>query len=267
MTYKDTLGDKLKLQEQMEAGRKADAYLPLMARIDGKCFSKFTKGLARPYDERFIRLMVETTKHLVEESEALLGYCQSDEITLYWFLDKENFSNREHWFGGKYQKLTSVLASTASSFFASNLCTFLPEKVNKFPVFDARVWNVPDLEHVYLNFLWRLQDATKNSVSMLAHNYFSHKSLHGVTCNEMKDKLREYGKPWENNPRPFTHGTYICRQRVLVPVDDPSFLNIPEVHKPTEPVVRTVVKEWLPGVTPWESSLRDLILGVGRGKI
>jgi tRNA(His) 5'-end guanylyltransferase len=247
MTYKDAFGGKLKLQEQKEAGRKADPYLPLMARIDGKCFSKFTKGLARPYDERFIRLMAETTKHLVEESGALLGYCQSDEITLYWFNDKENYSNREYWFGGKFQKMTSVLASTASSFFASNLCTFLPEKVNKFPVFDARVWSVPDLEHVYLNFLWRLQDATKNSVSMLAHSYFSHKSLQGVTCLGMKNKLREIGKAWEEYPRPFTHGTYIRRQNVLLPPNDPSFLNIPEPHRPVGPVVRTVIKEWVPG--------------------
>jgi tRNA(His) 5'-end guanylyltransferase len=246
MAYKDTLGDLLKEQEQAEAGRKANPYLPLMARIDGKCFSKFTKGLARPYDERFIRLMVETTKHLVEESEALMGYCQSDEITLYWHLDKEHFSNREFWFGGKYQKLTSVLASTASSFFASNLCTFLPSKANSFPVFDARVWNVPDIEHVYLNFLWRLQDATKNSVSMLAHHHFSHKSLQGVTCSEMKQRLRNSEKPWEDCPRAFTHGTFVRRQPMLVQPNDASLLRIPEIHRPTGPVVRTVVKEWVP---------------------
>ena len=246
MTYKDTLGDLLKAQEQVEAGRKADPYLPLMARIDGKTFSRFTKGLERPFDPRFVNLMVETTKHLVEETEALLGYCQSDEITLYWHLDRGNFSNREYWFGGKFQKLTSVLASTASSFFAAKLPEFLPEKVGKYPTFDCRVWNVPDLEHVYLNFLWRLQDATKNSVSMLAHHHFSHKSLQGVTCTGMKERLQESGNNWELQPKDFTHGTYIRRQRVLISPDDPGFSMIPDQYKPSEPVVRTIVSKWEP---------------------
>jgi tRNA(His) 5'-end guanylyltransferase len=246
MAYKDTLGDILKAQEQEEAGKKADPYLPLVARIDGKCFSKFTKGLNRPFDERFVRLMVATTKHLVEQSEALLGYCQSDEISLYWYLDKENFSNREYWFGGKFQKLTSVLAGTASSFFSGNLPLFLPEKVGQYPVFDCRVWNVPDLEHVYKNFLWRLNDATKNSVSMYAHHNFSHKLLQGKTCTDMKEMLAANGTLWENLPRFFTHGTYVRRQRVFVSPDDPSFDNVPEAYRPTKPVIRTVVSEWTP---------------------
>lgn len=74
-----------------------------MARIDGNCFSAFTKGLRRPFDERFVDLMVETTKFLVDKSEAQLAYCQSDEITLFWFLNKENFSNREFWFGASFK--------------------------------------------------------------------------------------------------------------------------------------------------------------------
>lgn len=246
MSYKDTLGDKLKVQEQVEAGRKANPYLPLVARIDGKCFSKLTKGLRRPFDENFSSLMVDTTKHLVKKSEALLGYCQSDEITLYWYLDKDNYSNREFWFNGKYQKLTSVLAATASSFFAANLEDYLPDKAGEYPVFDARVWNVPDLEHVYLNFLWRLQDATKNSVSMLAHHHFSHKSLQGATCNEMKLRLASIGENWENYPRRFTHGTYIKRQQLLVSPGSEALEKIPAQYRPTEPVTRTFVREWVP---------------------
>lgn len=239
--YKDTLGDLLKVQEQVEAGRKADPYLPLMARIDGKCFSKFTKGLQRPFDSRFVDLMIATTSHLVEESEALLGFCQSDEITLYWYNDKEQYSNREYWFGGKFQKLTSVLAATASSYFTANLPNFIPEKVGQYPAFDCRVWNVPDLEHVYKNFLWRLNDATKNSVSMYAHHHFSHKFLQGKTCNQMKELLRESGKPWDELPRFFTHGTYVRRQRVLIEPDDIRLRDIPEEYRPKDPVVRTVV--------------------------
>lgn len=243
MSHTDSLGDLLKSQERVEAGRKADPYLPLMARIDGNCFSKFTKDLNRPFDERFVNLMIETTKYLVDKSEAQLGYCQSDEITLYWYLDKEIFSNREFWFGGKFQKLTSVLAGSASSFFSGNLQKFLPEKQGQYPAFDARVWSVPDLEHAYLNFVWRQQDAQKNSVSMYARHFFSHKFLQGKTCREMKDMLREIGEPWEELPKFFTHGTFIRRQRRLV---NPEDLDIPEQYRPTNPIERTLVEPWEP---------------------
>jgi tRNA(His) 5'-end guanylyltransferase len=245
MGHKDVLGDKLKGLEKLEAGRKADPYLPLMCRIDGKSFSKFTKGLKRPFDERFVRLMVETTRHLVEETEANLGYCQSDEISLYWNLEKNEFSNREFWFGGKFQKIASVTASIAGSFFSANLPRYLPGKTGLYPAFDSRVWSVPDLEHAYLNFLWRQHDAQKNSVSMYARHFFSHKSLQGKTCREMKGMLAEIEQPWEDLPKFFTHGTFVRRQRRLVNPED--FVGIPEKYRPSEPVVRTVVEKWKPG--------------------
>lgn len=253
---KDSLGDLLKEQEQSEAGRKADPFLPLMARIDGKCFSKFTKGLNRPFDERFVRLMVETTKHLVEESEASLGYCQSDEISLYWWLNKEEYSNREFWFGGKFQKLTSVLASSASSFFVGNIPEFLPEKVGQYPVFDCRVWNVPDLEHVHKNFLWRFRDAQKNSVSMFARHFFSHKQLQGLTCEQMKELLRNSGNSWEDLPRFFREGTFIKRQEEWVFPADSHWKKIPEKYRPLEPVRRTVIKQW----DPFSEAVRPMFL-------
>jgi len=244
MAHTDTLGDLLKAQEQAEAGRKADPFLPLMARIDGSCFSAFTRGLERPFDERFVQLMIETTKFLVDKSEAQLGFCQSDEITLFGYLDKENYSNRELWFGGKFQKLTSILAGSASSYFSANIPKVLHEKQGCYPVFDARVWNVPNLEHAYLNFVWRQQDAQKNSVSMYARHFFSHKSLQGKTCREMKGMLAEVGKPWEELPKFFTHGTFVRRQRRLVNLED--LVGIPEKYRPTKAIVRTVVEKWEP---------------------
>ena len=48
----DALGDRMKGYEMVEAGRRFMPLLPVIARSDGKCFSKFTKVLARPFDER-----------------------------------------------------------------------------------------------------------------------------------------------------------------------------------------------------------------------
>jgi tRNA(His) guanylyltransferase len=240
---KDSIGDRLKQTEQLEAGRRADPYKPLMVRIDGNCFSNFTKGLERPFDERFVNLMIETTKFLVSKWEFDLGYCQSDEITLYWFINKQEYSNREFLFSGRYQKLASVIPSSASSFFVSNLPAYLPEKTGSYPCFDCRVWNVEDMSEVYDNFLWRQLDATKNSVSMYARYFFSHNQLQNKSSKEMKHMLRLAGNPWESLPRFFTHGTFIKRQKIEVSASQ----DIPEKYRPTEPIIRSIVQQWDPG--------------------
>ena len=82
---RDDLGDRMKEYEGREANRKVIPRLPVCARIDGKCFSKLTRGLERPYDIRLSRLMIETTRKLMQERAALAGYTQSDEISLLFY--------------------------------------------------------------------------------------------------------------------------------------------------------------------------------------
>ena len=147
----DPLGDRLKAQEQVEAGRRANPKLPLMARLDGKSFHTFTRGLARPYDTALSYLMIDTTKYLVEQTHAKLGYTQSDEITLYWW-NPAGPVESSYMYDGKFQKLTSVLASMASAYFNQEVPKRLPSKAGALPVFDCRVWNVPDKQDVYLIF-------------------------------------------------------------------------------------------------------------------
>jgi tRNA(His) guanylyltransferase len=44
-----------------------DNKVPLVIRIDGHCFSKFTKGLTKPYEEWFHKAMTFTTGKLLAE--------------------------------------------------------------------------------------------------------------------------------------------------------------------------------------------------------
>ena len=229
MESKDALGDRLKAQEQAEAGRRVDKNKPLMARLDGRAFHTFTKGLARPYDKRMSDLMIATTCYLVEETHAKLGYTQSDEISLYWV--NENLEST-YMFDGKYQKLTSILAGMASAFFTKNLDHYLPEKANKFGIFDARVWNVNSLEDIHDNFVWRQDDCVKNSISMAAQAHFSPKKLHGVGSQAKKKMLAEIGVPWEIMPDFFKYGSFVKRQTTEVMMDEESYLAIPEQHRP-----------------------------------
>lgn len=167
----DAFGDRMKLYEGAESDRRLMPLLPAITRLDGKGFSKFTRGLERPFDLRMSELMTETTAFLVKLTNAVCGYTQSDEITLAWHSsDYES----QIWFDGRIQKMTSILAAKASVFFNRRLDKFLPEKEARIqeadsgdgPVFDCRVWNVPNLEEGANAFLWREQDAVKNSVSI-----------------------------------------------------------------------------------------------------
>ena len=162
----DSMGDRLKGYERMETDRRFMKGLPIYARIDGRGFSKFTRNMERPYDERMSKIMIEVTKYLVEETHALTGYTQSDEISLCWTTD--TFGG-EVLFDRKIQKLTSTLAALATAKFVELALTVFPEEcARRLPTFDARIFTVPNLAELANCFLWRVNDAIKNSIQMLS---------------------------------------------------------------------------------------------------
>lgn len=207
------LGDRMKMYEGM-GDKPLNPILPVMVRLDGKAFHSFTRSLERPYDERLSDLMVATTKFLVDQSNAIIGYTQSDEISLVLYSDSVE---SEIFMGGRDFKLKSLLASYASVYFNSKLAEFLPEKVGTMPVFDCRVWNVPNKVEAVNALVWREQDATRNSVSMAAQSVYSHNQLMNVSCDQMKEMLHQKGINWNDYPVFFKRGTYIQRHKVVRP--------------------------------------------------
>jgi tRNA(His) 5'-end guanylyltransferase len=224
---KDNFGDRMKQFESQTCGIKLIPGLPIIARLDGKGFSKFTKGLKRPYDERLSNLMIETTKYLVKETNANCGYTQSDEITLLWYTDKINSSL---YFDGRLFKMIGDLAGMSSVYFNRFLLQYLPEKSDKMPRFDSRVYNVPNLEESTNSFLWREQDATKNSISMAAQSFYSHNQLMGKNGKEKREMLFDVGVNWNDYPDFFKRGTYIQRRRVSKPFNEVEISKLPQKH-------------------------------------
>lgn len=250
----DTLGDRLKAIEQIEASRAAQRDLPLIARLDGRAFHTFTKGLARPYDVRLSQLMIDTTSYLVEQTHAKLGYTQSDEISLVWW---NATPESAYMFDGKLQKLTSVLAGMASGFFTKYLNERIPEK-NEIAVFDCRVWNVANKHEAYLNYLWRQDDCVKNSISMAAQAHFSHKQLNGIDSEGKKKMLRDINQPWEEQPKFFRFGTFIRREPGIVHLTQEQLEKIPLRHRPTGPVIRTKTVDMNAGYIKDEPRVREI---------
>lgn len=99
--------------EKRETNRRVPWAHPIYIRIDGHKFSKFTKGMGRPLDERMAEAMKDLAVELMESFGARLGYTQSDEISLVLY----NPSSKHHIHDGKLQKLTSRIASKATARF------------------------------------------------------------------------------------------------------------------------------------------------------
>ena len=213
----DELGNRMKTYERQETELRFMPNTYLYVRIDGRSFSKFTKGLKRPYDKRMSDLMIETLKYLVKETNAIIGSTQSDELSL---LIYNGYQENTSIFDGKKQKLVSIISGLASGYFNSKLSQYLPEKTNyeRIPTFDCRVFSVPNVNEAVNAIWWRELDCVKNSISMAAHDNFSHKELHKKNSKDMKDMLLNCkGISWDEYPEFFKYGTYVKRILYMKP--------------------------------------------------
>lgn len=227
----DLFGDRMKTFERARTEVTLDPALPFYARIDGRGFSKFTQGLRRPFDERLSHCMIETTRVLVEQTGAVAGYTQSDEISLLW-----KGGNEQTFFGGKVQKLCSVLAGLASSVLTREISVFKDKPfqayADKHPHFDARVFELPD-DHEAVNAIyWRFIDARKNAIQMIARHHFSHKQLQNVSTGTMLEMLTDAGVEVDGFPPKFRFGTLITRHKVVRKLTTSEWEAIPEKHRP-----------------------------------
>jgi len=251
----DDLGDRMKGYESKYTSIKLDSTQPIMARMDGRSFHSFTQGMFRPFDMRMVQAMTNTTIKLVKETNALIGYCQSDEISLMWMPKHEE---EQVWFDGKLLKMTSQLGALTSLLFYREVEALMPEYAGRLPTFDARVWNVPDKVEAMNTFLWREIDARKNSVSMLAYSEFSHKSLLNVRTEERIQRLKDIGIDWHNYPDCTKYGTYVGRVDLSGKFTKEEIESLPLKHLArTDPdliVKRSIVKELAGSLLEKESS-------------
>ncbi|KAH7383165.1 tRNAHis guanylyltransferase-domain-containing protein [Pyrenochaeta sp. MPI-SDFR-AT-0127] len=170
---------------------------PIILRLDGHGFSRFTAHFCRPFDQRIHDAMISTCTDLLKFfPQATVAYTQSDEITLVFPTGVQSF-------GERVQKLSSLAASYCSVRFNKHLSDFLekqPEPRVK-PLayeklgtahFDARFFAVPSIEEALNCLLWRCRnDAVRNSVSGFARTMYSTQQMHGKRTKELIGMMRD----------------------------------------------------------------------------
>lgn len=221
----DHLGDCVKAFEKAWE-LKLNIDQPIIARLDGRSFHSFTRGLKRPFDINITEAMISTTVFLVKETGAKIGYTQSDEITLVW----EYIGEEQMLFGGRHSKLVSNLSSLATLKFFTEIQKRLPFYAKKMPTFDARVWNVPSRADTVNALLWRQKDAMRNSVSAISQVHFSHKSLQGQSTLDKISRLEKMGIKWSKIPSWFTRGTFVRPVKVRTPLTYEDIKSLPPKH-------------------------------------
>jgi len=219
---------------------------PVIIRIDGKAFHTYTKKLKKPFDEGLVEDMQLTTKYLCENIQGCkFGYVQSDEISL--LLTDYDTLQTDAWFDYCQNKMESISASMTTGIFNKmRLYRYLSEGisehftkdfdvesyriaicdiVNYFPIsdivanFDSRAFNIPK-EEVCNYFIWRQQDATKNSISMLAQSLYSHVELQGKNGNQMQEMCWQKGINWDLLPSSWKRGTAVYKKTVRKDLTD-----------------------------------------------
>jgi len=212
---KDSLGDRMKDYEsrfKYKLPRRAYTII----RLDGKAFHNYTKYLDKPFDLNFVEDMIKTTLYLCKNIQGCkFGYVQSDEISLL-LTDFDDIST-DAWFDGSVQKIVSVSASMATAKFNQ---LRLDRKINNQYVslenfqlanFDSRTWSLSDPWEVFNTFLWRQQDATRNSIQMVARALASHKECNNKNTNELQELIFQKGQNYNDYPIYLKRGTFVYK--------------------------------------------------------
>jgi tRNA(His) 5'-end guanylyltransferase len=204
----DSLGDRIKRYESISENYFLPK-IPIVIRVDGKCFSQFTKGCKKPFDQILINCMFVSAKEVAKQMQGCKAlYAQSDEVT---FVLTDDFTiETQQWFGGRQNKIESVTAAMMTAYFNKFWVEIefndgymgdghvhfddYSEKYNP-AIFDARAFQCPK-EDVANVFLWRVKDWERNSLNMYCEQFFSHKELNGQGRVDRHEMLHKIGHNW-----------------------------------------------------------------------
>lgn len=216
-------------------------YLPrrtyTIIRVDGRAFHTWTRGLKEPFDHTFMSMLNQVAIKMCEDIQGCkLAFLQSDEISL--LLTDFDTLQTEAWFGGEIRKIVGISAGIASAW----MTRFYPDKPPA--VFDGRAFTIPSRTEVINYLIWRQQDASRNSIQMVAQSLYSHKQLHKKNCDEMQEMIHQKGQNWNDFPASCKRGRVVRPTKRMGEVE---WVHKKTGEKQTAEVERTV---WISEAPP-----------------
>lgn len=170
--------------------------IPVILRLDGRTFSKYTKQLKlyKPFDERLRNIFIEVSKDLLNEFNPKYIYTFSDEINILF---------EELPFNSRVEKLDSVIASFTTASFMKHLYDSkelfnLELKDMELPSFDCRIIMTTNIKQY---FKWRQDEAWRNCLNAYAQSelnkthtsYDTSQILYGLNKSQIHQLLYENG--------------------------------------------------------------------------
>jgi len=170
-----------------------------------------------PFSVKLHRVMNATAAELFRKIQnAVFVYTQSDEISI--VLRDWDRHETQQWFGGTTQKMCSISASIATAAFNYHFTRefqYEPQDTYDLAHFDSRAFNIPK-DEVVNYFIWRQQDAIRNSIQMYGRHFFSPKEMHGKSGNKVQDMLSSMvNKDWDALPTWMRRGSCVYARNIL----------------------------------------------------
>lgn len=211
---KDSIWDRIKGYEN-NFRYKLLKKVPVIIRIDWKCFHKYTKQLSfdKPFDNWLIDNFIKTIIIINSEIQWFkLAYHQSDEAS--FLLSDLDSIETEAWYHYNINKINSVIASLFTAYFNQQIWLYK----NNLALFDARCFNIPK-EDIPNYFLWRQQDRERNSLFMYVNYYYSSKELYWKWKSEQHEMLYKRGYNWNDLDNRLKNWTYIYKKDDKIKLD------------------------------------------------
>ena len=224
----------------------------LVARLDGRTFTRLTREIYHfeaPFDEKFRDYMTTTVRHLMNCGFSIAyGYTESDEISLLFAVNDNTFSR-------KVRKINSILAGEASAAFSL--------AIGRLCAFDCRAVPLPNIARVKDYFLWRQEDAHRNSLNSYCYwnlrksgwsKNEATKEVEGKSAAEKNELLFQMGINYDKVPDWQKRGVGIYYKDVIKAGYDPI------KRKTVDVVRRELTNDYnLPVNTEYESFIEQFI--------
>jgi tRNA(His) 5'-end guanylyltransferase len=186
---------------------------------------------------RVVIAMMCTAQDLIAKYNAIAAYTHSDELCVV-FVPKRMRKSDDFPvlpFGGRLQKLVSLIAAYTSVRFNYHLEKLFKDKTYHIPYrdltqeipleqsiefgvahFDCRCIQFPNVEEIRNYLLWRSHDAYRNAISKCVRQFYTHEDIHKKSTEERVAMINKRNPDYLSGIHEFVfHGAFVKQEMMI----------------------------------------------------